>query len=370
MVVCKIKSILCILLIAGSLWGNDQMNKRNVYCVIMAGGDGTRLWPLSRQTKPKQLLPIGSDKSLLEQSIDRIAPLIQKEYIWVSTTMQHESNIRQAVGSQVGCIIAEPSSRNTGPAILLCAMEIYAQDPQALIIFIPADAFIPKRDWKKWRSLLEHAIDYAALQEKIVLLGVQPTYPATGYGYITYDAAHTHNAPYPVTHFREKPSLEVAERYIEQNNNLWNISIFCAQAAVFMQEFQEHAPEMFNGVKAYCQKQGSYQSVVADSIDYAVMERSKRVVVLPVDISWCDVGNIEVFLSLKQQYNTLDANFIAYDAHNNLVDVPGKLVALVGVDNLCVVEVDDALLITKREDAENVRNIIKLLKQGSYTKHL
>jgi len=358
-----------MLLVVGNVYG-DEMGKKNVYYVIMAGGDGTRLWPLSRQTKPKQLLPIGTDKSLLEQSIDRIAPLTSKEYIWISTTTQHEDSISQAVGNQVGTIIAEPGSRNTGPAILLCAMEIYAQDPQALIIFIPADAFIPQRDWKKWRDFLQHAVAYAAQEEKIVLLGIKPTYPATGYGYITYDTTNNNDAPYLVTHFREKPSLEVAERYIEQSNNLWNISIFCAQASLFLHEFQTYAPDMFNGVKAYCQKKAPYQSIVADSIDYAVMEHSKRVVVLPVDVSWCDVGNIEVFLSLKQQYNTLDANFIAYDAHNNLVDVPGKLVALVGVDNLCVVEVNDALLITTREDAENVRNIIKLLKQGNYTRHL
>lgn len=369
MIVHKVKIALCTLLIVGNIYG-EEMNKRNVYYVIMAGGDGTRLWPLSRQNKPKQLLPIGSDKSLLEQSIDRIAPLTSKEYIWISTTAQHEQNVRAAIGNQVGHIIVEPGSRNTGPAILLSVMEIHAQDPYAIIIFIPADAFIPQRDWKKWRSFLEHAIDYAFHEDKIVLLGVQPTYPATGYGYITYDTCGVNVAPYPVTHFREKPSLEMAERYIDQGNNLWNISIFCAQASIFMQEFQTYAPDMFSGVAAYCQKNVPYQSIIADSIDYAVMEHSKRVVVLPVDISWCDVGNIEVFLSLKQQYNTLDANFIAYDAHNNLVDVPGKLVALVGVDDLCVVEVNDALLITKREDAENVRNIIKLLKQGNYTKHL
>lgn len=360
--------MLCCMLFMADNFAGEHMSKKNVYYVIMAGGDGTRLWPLSRQAKPKQLLPIGTDKSLLEQSIDRIAPLTSKEFIWISTTAQHEKAVQATVGKQVGNIIAEPGSRNTGPAILLCTMEIYARDPDAVIMFIPADAFIPQRDWKKWRSFLEHAVEYAAHQDKIVLLGVQPTYAATGYGYITYDKTET--APYTVTHFREKPSLEAAERYIEQGNNLWNISIFCAQASVFMQEFQMYAPEMFDGVTAYFDMKDSYQSIVADSIDYAIMEHSKRVVVLPIDVSWCDVGNIEVFLSLKQQYNTLDANFIAYDAHNNLVDVPGKLVALVGVDDLCVVEVDDALLITKRKDAENVRSIIRLLKQSGYIRHL
>jgi mannose-1-phosphate guanylyltransferase len=137
-----------------------------------------------------------------------------------------------------------------------------------------------------------------------------------------------------------------------------------------MNEFKTTAPLMFDGVQRYLNNQDSYQSIISDSIDYAVLERSRKVSVLPVDFSWCDVGNIEVFLSLKQQYNTLDANFISVDSHNNLVDVPSRLVALVGVDDLCIVEVDDALLITKRKAAEEVRGIVKLLKQGGYKQHL
>lgn len=360
------KILFLILLSINSLWGKEM----HVRCVVMAGGSGTRLWPFSRESKPKQLLPMCSDATLLEQALDRITPLASKEHIWISTTVQHEKNITDAVGKRVGRIVAEPGSRNTGPAILLSAMQIYEQDPDAIIIFLPADAFIPQRDAKKFTEFLQHAIDHAMHTDEMVLLGVQPTHPATGYGYIEFDKEGRDQSPYLIKHFREKPSLEVAERYVEQGNYLWNISIFCAKASVFVAEFKEHAPQMFAGVDAYIKGQASYSSVVADSIDYAVMEHSKRISVLPVDFSWCDVGNIEVFLSLKQQYNTLDANFIAYDAHRNLVNVPGKLVALVGVDDLCIVEVDDALLIVKREDAENVRYIIKLLKQGGYTRHL
>lgn len=346
------------------------MGTSNVYCVIMAGGDGTRLWPLSRQSKPKQLLAVGSDATLLEQSISRISSLIPKDHILISTTAQHEKNITEHIGDKVGQIITEPGSRNTGPAILLCAMQIYTTDPDAVIIFLPADAFIPQRDWKKFRDFLEHAVHYAAQSDEIVLFGVEPTYAATAYGYIEYDIQTGNMVPYKVKHFREKPSQEVAERYLEHGRHLWNIGIFCAKASVFVHEFKEHAAIMFEDVQAYVKGQRTYQTVLADSIDYAVMERSDKVSVLPVDFNWCDVGNIEVFLLLKQQYNTLDANFIAYEAHNNLVDVPGKLVALVGVDDLCIVEVDDALLITKRTSTENVRGIIKLLKQGRYMKHL
>lgn len=367
----KKRMMLFMMSLIGSIYG-EMMIERNVYCVILAGGDGTRLWPLSRQTKPKQLLPLGSDATLLEQAIDRIVPLIPQEFIWISTTKQHEQGIQDAVGKRVGRILVEPGSRNTGPAILLCCMEIHALDPDAVIVFLPADPFIPQRDWKKFRNFMEHAVHYASEHDEIVLLGVEPTYPATGYGYIAFDKqeAAQSDAPYKVTHFREKPSLEVAERYVDEGNNLWNIGIFCAQAATFMDEFNSTAPRMFAGVQGYLNNECSYQSVISDSIDYAVMEKSKKVSVLPVDFNWCDVGNIEVFLSLKQQYNTLDANFISVDSRNNLVDVPGRLVALVGVDDLCIVEVDDALLITKRKTAEEVRGIVKLLKQGGYRQHL
>lgn len=366
-----ILTVACILSTINCLYGS-VMNDRNIYCVILAGGDGTRLWPLSRQSKPKQLLPLGSDATLLEQAIDRIAPLTPKEHIWISTTERHQPSIQDAVGNKVGRIVVEPGSRNTGPAILLSCMEIYAIDPQAIIIFLPADPFIPQRDWKKFRAFLEHAVDHVRSHDEIVLLGVEPTYPATGYGYIEFDMQESmqKDAPYKVTRFREKPSLEVAQQYIEEGNKLWNISIFCAQANTFVTEYQAVAPAMYKGVERYMAGQEEYQSVVSDSIDYAVMEHSKKISVLPVDFNWCDVGNIEVFLALKQQYNTLDANFIGVDSHNNLVDVPGKLVALIGVDDLCVVEVADALLITKRKSAEEVRGIVKLLKQGSYNQHL
>ncbi len=367
----KLVALFVMSVVVSNLYGN-MMRDRNIYCFILAGGDGTRLWPLSRLDKPKQMLPLGSVETLLEQAVSRIAPLTSKEHIWISTTARHEQSIQDSVGGRVGRILVEPDSRNTGPAILLGCMEIHAIDPNAVIIFLPADPFIPQRDWKNFRGFLEHAIDHAGKQEEIVLLGVEPTYPSTGYGYIEYDPqeAIQKEAPYKVTRFREKPSFEVAQHYLEQGNKLWNISVFCGRASTFMREFSNTAPEMFAGVDRYLKNEGSYQAVVADSIDYAVMERSKKISVLPVDFSWCDVGNIEVFLSLKQQYNTLDANFIGVDSHNNLVDVPGKLVALVGVDDLCIVEVDDALLITKRKSAEDVRGIVKLLKQGSYKQHL
>ena len=344
-----------------------QEKAREVYYVFLAGGNGERLWPLSNERIPKQLLPLGPEGTLLAQTIDRVGPLTDKKHMWISTTEKHAAQIRSAVGDKVGTILIEPGSRNTGPAILYCCMSIYAIDPQASIVFLPADAYIPKTEWAKFREFLVHSIDHAQAHEEIVLLGMQPSYPATGYGYIEFAAQDvmTKQAPYRVTHFREKPSLDVAQQYVQEGNKLWNIGIFTGQARAFLQEYQKAAPEMYAAVTRFVEGTCSYNDVPKDSIDYAVMERSKQISVLPANFAWCDVGNIEVFLTLKQQYSTLNANYISIDSQNNLVDVPGKTVALVGVHDLCVVEVDGALLITKRDAAEKVRSVVDLLRQNN-----
>lgn len=355
--------------LCSGLQGESVVEKPNVYYVILAGGSGQRLWPLSKKGQPKQLLSLGSEASLLDQAINRALMMTYEEFIWVSTTQQHEARIREAVGNRIGNISIEPGSRDTGPAILLNCLEIYDKDPNAIIVFLPADPFIPVRDYKKFVGFIEHAVDFVTHENKITLLGVQPTYPATGYGYIEYDDVNN-TAPYPVVKFREKPSAEVAQQYLEKGNMLWNISIFCAKASVFLEEFKTHAPAIFDGVCKYRNGELPFDKVRAESIDYAIMEHSKCVHVLPVDFAWCDVGNIEVFLSIKQQYTTLDSNFIAVESSNNLVDVPDKLVGLVGVDDLCVVETDDVLLITKRDKAEKVRDIVKLLNKSRFRSHL
>lgn len=341
--------------------------KKEVYYVLLAGGNGERLWPLSNEAKPKQLLPLGPDGTLLGQAIDRISAITDKKHIWVSTTEKHAAQIRSVVGDKTGHILVEPGSRNTGPAILYCCMKIYEVNPDAVIVFLPADAFIPKKEWLKYREFLVHSVDHAKNQDDIVLLGLEPTYPATGYGYIEFDDRELHNrqAPYRVTHFREKPSFDVAQQYLQEGNKLWNIGIFIAQAQAFIQEYKKAAPDMYEAMEQYLLGKASFNDIPKDSIDYAVMERSKKVSVLPVDFAWCDVGNIEVFLTLKQEYSTLNSNFVSIDSKNNLVDVPGKTVALVGVHDLCIVEVDGALLITKRDAAEKVRGVVDVLRQNA-----
>jgi mannose-1-phosphate guanylyltransferase len=345
----------------------------DAYFVILAGGGGERLWPLSTHNKPKQLLVAGQQYTLLEQAINRVKSLAPKENIWVSTTAQHEHAIKKAVGSKIGLVLAEPGARDTGPAILLNCFEIYKKNPEALVVFLPADPFIPESDAALFAHSLETAIAFSRDHDHITLLGVKPTYPATGYGYIEYasdDANADELQPCKVKRFREKPSADVAQQYLEAGNMLWNIGMFCGKVSVFMHEFKQEAPDIFDSMVRYIKGEGTFDQIKADSIDYAVMEKSHNISVLPVSFSWCDVGNLEIFLTIKEQHGVREQNCITVQSKNNLIDVPGKLVALIGVEDLCIVETEHALLLAKRGEAEKVRAIVKQLKQGARTDYL
>lgn len=366
----------------------------HLYGVVLAGGSGERLWPLSRAVTPKQLLAVGSEKSLLEQAIDRLAQIMPREQVFVSTTQVYEAPIKQATSSvgtssesKIGGILVEPGARNTGPALLLSCLRIYEKDPEALIIFVPADPFIPASDTALFVACLQAMVEHSARNQVISLCGVKPTYPATGYGYIAYGEARETDLQVktlqetalqatalqaialPVLAFKEKPSLALAQKYVDSGMMLWNTGIFCARADVFLAECKAHAPKLYEDVVAVHRGTKKYDEVESISIDYAVLEKSKNIAVVPAHFSWCDVGNVAVFLSLQQQNKT--APTITVDAHNNLVSVlQNKVVALVGVDDLCIVETADSLLICKQSEAEKVRNVVQYLKKNGMTNNL
>jgi mannose-1-phosphate guanylyltransferase len=343
----------------------NMAQSKDVYFVLLAGGNGERLWPLSRQEKPKQLLTVAGDKTLLEQALDRIVPLAHsKENIWVSTTPHHEKSIHACLRDRVGNIVVEPGLRDTGPAILYCCMELYKHNPNAVVIFLAADAFIPKDNYHKFQHTVMHGTLFAQENDAIVLFGVKPTFPATGYGYIEYDQHNLdmQSGAFKVVCFHEKPSQAVAHYYMDLDNMLWNIGMFGGNVSTFIKEFERSAPDIFKGVQAAFEGTGSYNDIKKISIDYAVLEKSSHVWVVPTDINWCDVGNIGVLLELQKEHNSLSPNTIALGAHNNLVQSK-TLAVLIGVDDLCVVQTDDVLLITKKEDAERVKAIVGQLKQ-------
>ncbi len=335
------------------------MNSKNWYALILAGGKGERLWPLSREKRPKQLLPFHNGTSLLEDTIDRINPLIAKERIWIVTTKTLQQQVDKAVGHKVGKILAEPAPRNTGPALIWACMQLAEQNPDAVGIFLPADHFIKEQDL--FVNTVKTAATYAQKHDCITLIGLKPDSPATGYGYIEFDK-HNARDVYPIKKFHEKPSLKKAKEYVLADNMLWNSGMFCGKASTFIAECQQHAPKLYAQLEAYLNNKIAYKDIEKLSIDYAVMEKSKNICVLPATFSWSDVGNLDLFLSLQGKTQEADDSVYAINAHHNLVHSNHKPIALIGVDNLCIVDTPDALLIAKRDDIEKVKLIVQQLR--------
>lgn len=333
--------------------------------VILAGGKGERLWPLSRERLPKQLLLL-HQKSLVAHTFDRLTTVIPFQNCAVITIAEQAENISTALHDQCPIII-EPHARNTAPALLLSCLQIAQKNPDAIILFSPADHYI--NELSKFSDMMQQALIQGAHQDSIILIGIKPTTPATGYGYIEYKPSD--GACSEIVRFHEKPSLEQAQRYCKENNMLWNIGIFCAKASVFIEEYKRLAPEIFVGVHDYfvTGDQDSYQNLPSISIDYAIMEKSSHLSVIPADFAWSDVGNLATFLSLHTLHARQQKQ-INLDAHNNLVMTEGKLAVLIGVDDLCVVQTDDVLLIAKRDDVEKVKMAVSELKKNHLAGYL
>jgi len=331
----------------------------STYFLILCGGSGTRLWPLSRKDRPKQLLPFINDKTLLEQTIDRITPLTKnKTQIGIVTIKEQVNLMPEKIKSKIGFIIEEPVPRNTGPAILYSCLEIEKKDPNATVVILPADPFIP--DESTYRNYLAKAIDYATTNKKIVTLGLMPTKPATGYGYIQALTKSTIKAgtAYAVQKFHEKPDKEQAQAYLEQKNMFWNLGMFVGQVSAFIQEYSQHAPEITSCMLNYQQTGENYEQAPNISIDYAIMEKSNNIVVMPSDFEWSDVGNLDTFLTLQKKHSKKQKQeAISINSKNNIAQTSKKIVAFIGVQDLCVIEDGDVLLISKRDEIEKVKDI-------------
>jgi len=354
-----------------------------MYIVILAGGSGTRFWPLSRAARPKQLISITGDRSMLQRTVERVLPLKPKRILIITNTIQAEETERQLAQYRKIPIdvIAEPSARNTAPAIALAATIIAAHDPEGVMVVLPADHFI--KDEQALQQALVDAVQ-AARKGYLVTLGIMPSRPETGYGYIEADMELRGSGPFPVLRFVEKPPLAEAVRYLDAGNYFWNSGMFIWRADTILAEIGLYLPDVAGALSRVAftndvwelsdldeQIAAVYGSVASVSIDYGVMERSSRVQVVPVEMGWSDVGS---WSSLPEVVEADDSGMVCVNASGHvsldssgcLICVDSKVVATVGVHNLIVVSTPDALLICDRERAQDVKKVVEELGRRGF----
>lgn len=363
-----------------------KQNKPNFYPVVLAGGRGTRFWPLSRKKRAKQLLPLNSNKTMIEETVERLLPVSKRENFWIITN----ADLRDGISKQLRRfdkrrIIAEPVGRNTAPAIGLAAYILLRTDPDAVLGLFPSDQVI--LDEKRYRADLNKAVEIAAAGENVVVLGIKPTRPETGYGYIEA-GRELEGGVRRVRRFTEKPNVEKAQQFLQAGNYYWNSGMFIWAASTLVAALEEYLPKTAPLLKQIAAAYGTrkFDSVFKKlypkcdniSADYAVAEpRSARgeidsnIFCIPAAFGWNDLGSWTALHEhrVSQGINDRDKNVIeaakvhVIDAHGNFVHAPGKFVATVGVSDVVVVETEDALLITTHAHAQDVGKVVKYLDE-------
>jgi mannose-1-phosphate guanylyltransferase/mannose-6-phosphate isomerase len=342
----------------------------NVYAVLLAGGTGTRLWPVSRELYPKQLVKFIGNDSLVQSTIKRLAPLLDLENVRVVCGEQHYHEIARHIEdigiSQKGKVIQEPSGRNTAPAILLAASHIRHTAENAIMCVFPADHVIG--NIAAFHERLGAAIDLAG-RGNIVTFGIKPNYPETGYGYIE-GGYEIDQGALRVRRFVEKPDRPTAERYIEAGNFFWNSGMFAFSVAVILKEFEKYQPRMLAAMEAIFSDdrplaKQDYERLESISIDCAIMEKTDKCVVVPSDFGWSDIGSwksLYDFLEKDQNNNVLDGDVIAQETRNCFVLGHDRLIATNRLRDVVVVETPDSIFVSDLEHSRDVKSIVVELK--------
>jgi mannose-1-phosphate guanylyltransferase len=350
-----------------------------MYAVIMAGGVGTRFWPRSRRKRPKQLLPISSSDSMIRLTVDRLMPLLSAQQILVVTGHEQADAIRAELPEiPVDNILVEPMGRNTAPCIGLAAQVLHKRGAgDETMVVLAADHVILQTE--EFRSVLQACDTLLSKDDRLLTLGIKPHRPETGYGYIRKGAQAAEAAGrqfFAVERFLEKPDAETAKELVADGNHLWNSGMFLWRVDRILAELTEHLPKIAAGLQKIeaawgtpeqdSRLESEYGAFEAISIDYGVMERASQVTVLEVDFGWSDVGSWASLTELRQEDgagNILPEDGIAMDSSRNIVEVQGKTVVLLGVQDLIVVEEGDALLVCHRDCAQQVGKIPAKLRE-------
>jgi mannose-1-phosphate guanylyltransferase len=360
------------------------MNKHH-YVAIMAGGIGSRFWPMSRTDFPKQFLDIlGTGKTLIQQTFDRYSKIARKENIYIVTSQEYVNIVKKQLPDLPHeNIISEPSRKNTAACIAYIAFKLYKKDPKALMMAAPSDNLI--LDDKEFAKTAKKALDFVDHINALLTIGVKPAYPNTGYGYIQHETIEAAPQVYKVKTFTEKPNLDLAKTFIASGDFLWNAGIFTWKVKNILHAIETHLPEMFEVFSAEKEQFNTdgeteaveriYPQCTNISIDFGVMEKADNVYVIPASFAWSDLG------TWNSAWENMDKDYfgnavtgkkvIAIDARNCMVHVPdNKLVLLQGLDEFIVVDTKDVLMICEKDKEQEIKDYVAEVKRNTGEKYL
>lgn len=365
---------------------------KNYYAVILAGGSGTRLWPASVKAHPKHLLKLLGNESLIQTTFKRVEGVLPAENIYVITNKAHSKEVEEQLPKIPSKnIIAEPEAKNTAMAMGVAAAIIHSRNPNAAIIYLAADHVV--RDLSRFHMNTMAALRVAASGDVIVAIGIKPEFPHTGLGYIKIgqeleflSEVAKKGFVFKGVEFKEKPNLVTAQSFVASGQYLWNANLYSWSTTTIMKAFEKYSPEIYKAVSEIAEKAGSgdldrvleeaYLKLnKPDSIDYEVSEKADNIVVIPGDFGWSDVGDWKVVYDLRQKdskgVSVADGSeVINIGSENVLVDAGKKLVALVGVEDLVVIDTGNALLIAKNDKTQDVKKVVEKLKDEKKEEYL
>jgi mannose-1-phosphate guanylyltransferase len=351
----------------------DQLMKKTA--LIMAGGRGERFWPKSRKNLPKQFLSLTDDgKTMIQSTVERILPLVDKEDIFISTNKDYESLVlEQLPNIPRKNILCEPVGRNTAPCIGLGAVHISKKYDDAVMMVLPSDHLI--KYGSMFLNTLKDAIETAQKNSNLLTIGITPDCPETGYGYIKFNPNICDGRAFHVDCFVEKPSLELAKEYLASDEYLWNSGMFVWKVSSILKKIKEFMPETYEGLNIIANAIGTkeeeialekeYRNFTSISIDYGIMEKSENIYTIPGAFGWDDVGSwlaIERIKKTNEYGNVINGNVITIDSKNCIVEGGNKLIATVGIEDLIIVDTEDATLICAKDSAGDIKKVLENIK--------
>lgn len=352
-----------------------------IHGVIMAGGSGTRFWPHSRRSRPKQFLTIAGRKTMIQATVERITPMIPHEQIMVVAGASHVEEIKHQLPELSDRqVVSEPMARNTAACVALAAYKLRKSDPDAIMVVLPADHLIG--NVPEFLQALRLAVDTVAQGEYLLTFGIVPNRPETGYGYIKIGEPHSEtgsNSVYKVVQFVEKPDAARAESYVASGKYVWNSGMFVWKASDIIASLETHLPQLSNAIREISPSLGTaeepaairkaYERIPAISIDHGVMEKANNVLCMPIDVDWNDVGtwaSLELVWDCDGEGNAVQGHVVSLESRDCIVSSPHKLATLIGAENLIIVDTSDALMICRKDHAQDIKKLQEILKVKGY----